>query len=166
LSHNDSRSADKSDLKIGQKADRPFHIVAGPTLSPISLRLATLPLDPELAARLERAHRPHVEARAKAKRTAERKALIKRRTPPVNVLGGYQFPNAPQIDLRPTEPLPEWATPSRWKPTGAGADVPPIPEFLNRVPAAIPTRCSKEAATVPGDDLHEWSAEESEVVHV
>ena len=152
LSHNDSRSADKSDLKIGQKADRPFHIVAGPTLSPTSLRLATLPLDPELAARLERAHRPYVEARAKAKRTAEREVLIKRRTSPVNVLGGHQFPGAPTVDLRPTEPLPEWVVTSRWQPAGAGADVPPIPDFLLRksvTATPTPTVAAKEPPPCP-----------------
>ena len=141
LSHNGLGSADKSGLKIGTFGDRPFRIVAGPTLSPTALRLASLPLDHELAARLERAHRSHVEARAKAKRSAARAALIKRRTPPVNVLGGYQFPGAPAVDLSRTEPPPEWAVASRWKPTGDGTDVPPIPEFLLRA-----TRRSRPAA--------------------
>lgn len=27
---------------------------------------------------------------------------------------------------------PQWVIPSRWKPTGSGADVPPIPDFLRR----------------------------------
>src|SRR5262249_48407082 len=89
------------------KAGRGFVQIAGPALSPTALRLASLPLDPELAARLERAHRAYVDARAKAKRAAERKALLRRRTPPVNVLGGYKFP---------TEPPSEWAVTSRWKP--------------------------------------------------
>jgi hypothetical protein len=153
LSHNGLGSADKTGLKIGQKADRPFRQVAGPELGPTALRLATLPLDPELAARLERAHRPYVEARAKAKRTAERKVLIKRRTSPVNVLGGYQFPRAPAIDLCPIEPPAEWAVASRWKPTGAGTDVPPIPEFLNRVPAAPPIAAEEEPPPYPATAL-------------
>jgi hypothetical protein len=153
LSHNGLGSADKTGLKIGQKADRPFHQVAGPELSPTAFRLATLPVDPELAARLERAHRPHVEARAKAKRAAARAALIKRRTPPVNVLGGYQFPRAPTVDLSPTEPPPEWAVTSRWKPASAGADVPPIPEFLNRVPAAPPIAAEEEPLPYPATAL-------------
>jgi hypothetical protein len=166
LGHNGARSVDKSGLKIGQKADRPFRIVAGPELSPTALRLASLPLDPELAARLERAHRDYVEARATARRAAARAALLKRRSPPVNILGGYQFPGALAVDLSPIKPPAEWAVASRWEPTGDGADVPPIPEFLLRVTAAIPPRCSEEVVTVPGDDLHERSAEESEVVHV
>src|SRR5262245_8629281 len=132
------------------KVGRPFAQVAGPELSPTEFRLATLPLDPEFAARLERAHRTYTESRAKAKRAAERKALIKRRTPPVNILGGYKFPGAPVVDLDP----PEWAIPSRWKPVDAGADVPPIPDFLLRVPAtSTPTVAAKEpspcTATAP-----------------
>ena len=133
LSLNALGSADKTGLKNRSEAGRAPRQVAGPQLSQTSLRLASLPLDPELAARLERAHRGYVEARAKAKRKAERAAQIKRRTPPVNVVGGYRFPNAPQIDLSPTEPPPpKWAISSSWKPAGAGADVPPIPEFLRR----------------------------------
>lgn len=165
LSHNGLGSADKTGLKNRSEAGRAPRQVAGPQLSQTSLRLASLPLDPELVARLERVHRPHVEIRAKARRAAERKALIKRRTPPVNVLGGYQFPGAPTVDLRPIN-TPDWASPSRWKPTGAGADVPPIPDFLLRTPAVIPTRCSEEVTTVPGDDLYSRSDEENEVVHV
>jgi len=165
LSPNALGSADKTGLKNRSEAGRAPRQVAGPQLSQTSLRLASLPLDPELVARLERVHRPHVEIRAKARRAAERKALIKRRTPPVNVLGGYQFPGAPTVDLRPIN-TPDWASPSRWKPTGAGADVPPIPDFLLRTPAVIPTRCSEEVTTVPGDDLYSRSDEENEVVHV
>jgi len=126
------------------KVGRPFRQVAGPELGPTALRLASLPLDPELAARLERTHRPYVEARVKARRKAARAALIKRRTPPVNVLGGYQFPRALAVDLSPIEPLAKWAVASRWKPAGAGIDVPPIPEFLSRVTAApTPTVAAK-----------------------
>jgi hypothetical protein len=95
------------------KVGRPFRQVAGPELSPTALRLASIPLDPELTARLERAHRPHVEARAKAKRAAERKALIRRRTSPANVIGGYQFPGAPAVDFGPIEPPAGWAVTSR-----------------------------------------------------
>jgi hypothetical protein len=131
LGHNGSRSAHFTDLKIGQKVGRPFRIVAGPDLSPTSFRLAILPLDPELAARLDRAHASYFEAHAKAKRAAERRAVIKPRHPPVNALGGYRFPNAPRIDLSPIAP-PEWAIASRWIPTGDGADVPEIPSFLVR----------------------------------
>jgi hypothetical protein len=133
LGPNGSRSAHFTGLKIDQKAGRPFHVVAGPNPSPTGLRLASLPLDLEFAARLDRVHAAYLEARAKAKRAAARKTVIKRRHLPVNVLGGYRFPNAPSIDLSPIE-APEWASASRWIPTGAGAGMPPIPSFLQRHP--------------------------------
>jgi hypothetical protein len=159
LGPNASRSADKTVLKIGTFGGRPFAQVAGPQLTPTAFRLATLPLDPDLAARIERTHAPALEARKRAKRAAARAVLIKRHTPPANVLGGYKFPGAPVVDLSP----PKWAVTSTWKPTGAGADVPPILEFLSRISAAIPTRRSEEVATSPGDDLHSWSAEEGKI---
>jgi hypothetical protein len=134
---NASRNPIKSGLKIGTLDGRPFAQIAGAELTPTSLRLATLPLDPELVARLERAHRPFVEALRKSKRAATRKAAIKRHHPPVNVVAGFRFPGAPAVDLRPIDP-PEWAIPSRWKPTGRGV-CPPIPEFLLQATAAIPT---------------------------
>src|SRR5262249_58894239 len=106
----------------------------------------------ELAARVDRAHAGYFENLQKARRRAARVALIKKRHAPVNVLSGYRFPNAPVIDLSPL-PTSEWATASRWKPSGAGAEVPDIPEFLRRATAAIPTRRSEEVAAAPGDDL-------------
>jgi hypothetical protein len=146
-------SAHSTGLKFGQKGDRPFRIVAGPALSSTALRLTSLPLDPEFVARLDRAHATYVENRAKAKRSAARRALIKRRTPPANILGGYKFPGAlarlhviaPSAGFGCYIRSHEWATPSRWEPTGAGADVPPIPEFLRRDKAtAAPSIAAEE----------------------
>jgi hypothetical protein len=118
-------------LKIGLEDGRPFRKIAGPELSPTALRLASLPLDPELAARLKRDH-------------GRKRAFVDERDPtvsaagvPVNVLGGYKFPGAPVVDLSPTGSPADWAVPSRWKPTGAGADMPPIPEFLLRRAAML-----------------------------
>lgn len=129
----DARNPIKSGLKTGSKGDRPRRLVAGPPSSPTSFRLATLPLDPELAARLARHHADYVEYRRKAKRRAQLKAIIKRHHSPVDVLGGYRFPGAPAIDLSSIEaPTTQWAIASRWVPTGAGEDVPDIPEFLRR----------------------------------
>jgi hypothetical protein len=150
-------SADKTGLKNGQKSGRPFRIVAGQALSSTAFRLASFSLDPEFAARIARANAHYFEALAKSKRKAARLAVVKKRTPPVNVLDGYRFPSVPVIDLSPTDPPPQWAITSRWKPTGAGADVPDIPEFLKRATAVMPTRRSQEAAAVPGDDLGSWS---------
>jgi hypothetical protein len=133
LGHNGSRSADKSGLKTGQKSGRPFRIVAGPNLSPTSFRLASLPLDPEFAARLDRAHASYFKARAEARRAVAAAAVIKPRDWPIDLLGGYRVPGARRVDLSPIG-ASEWATPSRWKPGGAGADAPPIPDFLRRHP--------------------------------
>jgi hypothetical protein len=103
LGHNASRNPIKPGLKIGTKAGRAFRIVAGPELAGASFRLATIPLDPEIATRLDRKHADYFEQRRKAKRRAARLAQIKRRHPPVNILDGYRFPNAPEIDLSPTD---------------------------------------------------------------
>ena len=136
------RSADKTGLKIGSESGRGWRIVAGPALTATAFQLATIPIDPELAARLDRAHAGYVENRKKAKRAAARRASIKRKTRPVEIIGRRQVPAEPKIDLSTPTPT-AWAIPSRWTPTGADADVPPtgadadvppIPDFLNRLP--------------------------------
>jgi len=151
LSPNGLGNADKPGLKSGSKSGRAFRQIAGPELGPTSLRLASLPLDPEFAARIARANSHYFEALKKSKRAAARKALIKRHHAPVNVLGGYQFSDAPVMDLSPTDLPSEWATQSRWQPTGAGADVPDIPDFLRREPvsAVTPTIAAKEPLPCP-----------------
>jgi hypothetical protein len=148
------RSADKTALKIGSEAGRGWRIVAGPELSPTSFRLATIPLDLELQARLDRTHAGFVERREKAKRAAARKVLIKRRTWPIEIIGKRQVPDHPHIDLSPTPAL-EWAAPSRWGPTGFGFNTPGIPEFLRRLPAVStrPTVVEMEAELRPETDL-------------
>jgi hypothetical protein len=145
LGHNASENPIKSGLKIGTKAGR-FRISAGAAPPEINLRI---PLEPELTARLDRTHAAYFEARRKAKRRAVRAAQIKRRHPPVNVLGGYRFPNTPAIDMSPTDPAPEWAVASRWTPTGDGADVEDISDFLRRAaPRVLPA----------GDGLEKFAA--------
>jgi hypothetical protein len=132
LSPNASRNPIKSALKTRSKAGRGFVQTAGPELSPIAFGLATLPLDPELVARLERAHRNYFEHRRRAKRLAARKAQIKRHHPPVNLLGGYRFPDAPEIDLSPLPEPSSWAVSSRWAPAPTATDTPDISDFLRR----------------------------------
>jgi hypothetical protein len=151
LSQISSGSAHFTGLKIGQKGGRPFRIVAGPTSPEINLRIR---IDPELIARLDRTHAGYLENQKKAKRRAARQALIKRKRPPVNVLGGFKFPGAPTIDLSPS-PAPGWAMTSNWKPTDGGAEFPPIPQFLRReVPAAPATEPqTEEADPMPGIGL-------------
>jgi hypothetical protein len=85
-------------------------LVAGPTLSPTSFRLAALPPDPAFDARIARANASFGDWLRRSKHAAARRALIKRHHPPANVLGGYRFPKAPTIDLRPVEDLPVAAT--------------------------------------------------------
>jgi hypothetical protein len=161
LSPNASGSAHFTGLKIGTKSGRGFVQIAGPALSATALRLASLPLDPEFAARLERAHRNYFDDLRKSQRRAARRALIKRKHPPVNVLGGYRFPGAPTIDLSPL-PEPKWAVPSRWRPSPAATDCPDIPEFLRRRPHAQPSPPARPAVCRPAPSRrpqsHSWTA--------
>jgi hypothetical protein len=73
-SDNASRSAHSTGLKSGPKSGRGFRIVAGADLHPINL--TNWPEQPK-----------------------PRLVLFQRDAPPVNVIGGYRFPNAPKIKL-------------------------------------------------------------------
>jgi hypothetical protein len=75
-----------------EKADRPWRQVAGPALSPVELRLATAPIDKATAARVGRANRDYARD--------DTRTLIKRGRPPLNVRGGYKWPDAPSIISR------------------------------------------------------------------
>jgi hypothetical protein len=70
----------KSGIPSGIATDRPWHVVAGLPLTPSQLHCATLGADAIV--------RPS-------------RVLIKRGDPPVNVVGGYKFPYAPIIAMRP-----------------------------------------------------------------
>jgi hypothetical protein len=63
-----------------------------------------------------------------ARRAAEERAGIERHHPPVNILGGYNFPDAPVIGLRPP------ASPAASTPMPIVGDGLDIPEFLLRRP--------------------------------
>jgi hypothetical protein len=147
LDHNASGNARFTGLKTGQKSGRAWRKVAGPDLTEINFRI---PLDPELVARLKKVHAASEAAWRKAAWHAKRRALIKHHTPPINVIGGYRFPDAPVIDLSPIE-APQWAITSRWVPTGDGTDVPPIPDFLIR--AAPRPAATEETDPPPGTGL-------------
>ena len=86
-------------IKIGffgpEKIDRPWRLVAG-TLSDTELRLATLPVDRVTAARIDRAKNEYSRG--------DSATLIKRHHLPVNIVGGYQFPDAPNIDISSAAP--------------------------------------------------------------
>jgi hypothetical protein len=99
--------------------------VAGPELSPTSFRFATLPLDDATADRVSRVNRGYWK---EACRAAEERAVIKRHHPPVNILDGYKFPDAPAIDLWPP------ASPPASEPMPIVRDGLDIPEFVLRRP--------------------------------
>jgi hypothetical protein len=126
-------SAHSTGLKTRLTGDRPWRIVAGPALPEINLQI---PLEPEVIARLVRVHADYLEYERKRHWHTARAAQIKRRHPPVNVLGGFRFPDVPAVELGPVKtPESEWAVPSRWKPTGDGADIPDTPHSCGAAPA-------------------------------
>jgi hypothetical protein len=96
----EQRSAHFTGLKSAHKSDRASASVqiAGPPIDPINLMI---PRDPVFAARLARMHGQLLE---KVRRGAEKKALLKPHHPPVNIVGGYRFPNSHEIDLNLAEP--------------------------------------------------------------
>ena len=77
LGHNAQENSAKSTLKTGTKSGRAYRIIAGPAADPINFRNW-----PDLP--------------------KPRRVLIGRTTPPVNVIGGYRFPDAPKVDLSST----------------------------------------------------------------
>jgi hypothetical protein len=97
----EQRSAHFTGLKSAHKSYRaPASVqIAGPPIDPINLMI---PLDPVFAARLARMHGQLLE---KVRRGAEEKALLKRHHPPVNIVGGYRFPNSHEIDLNFAKPV-------------------------------------------------------------
>jgi hypothetical protein len=115
LGHNGSRSPLNTGLKTGTKSGRGYRIVAGPEPPRANF---LIPSDPVHEPESNRAFREHLK-------TAAGKALFQRTTAPVNIIGGFKFPNPPPIDLsRPTLPSAT-AAPC----IGDGLD---IPEFLRR----------------------------------
>jgi hypothetical protein len=115
----------KPGIKSGLKPSRGWRIVAGPELSPTRFRFATLPLDEATADRVSRVNHGYWKG---ACRAAEERAVIKRHQPPVNILGGYKFPDAPAVDLCPL------ASPAASAPKPIVGDGLDIPEFLLRRP--------------------------------
>jgi hypothetical protein len=83
----DSIKASETPNFIGSKrpitGDQPYRQRAGPSLLPRAFALATLPIDPATQARVAKGNRQNV--------------LIGPKDAPVNVLGGYRFPNAPKV---------------------------------------------------------------------
>lgn len=87
----------KSTAKLGTKFDPRFVQIAGPELSPASFAGAILSAEIPNSA----ANAAFAEWWAKRLRAAARHCVFKKRTPPVNVVGGYRFPDPPTIELDP-----------------------------------------------------------------
>jgi hypothetical protein len=99
---------------------RPWRIVAGPALGDAELRLVTVAVD--AAARLNRANRDRWSEAGKG-------ALIQRHHTPVNIVGGYKFPNAPKIEIAPQRCADVRLTPNLLPVRNAGASGSGIPEL-------------------------------------
>jgi hypothetical protein len=120
---------------VPRKADQGWRIIAGPPLTRSQLRCALV----GASEALEATRRSNTRYWREANAAAEARCLIKRDSAPLNVSGGYRFPDAPAIDLLPTRPI---ATKPHALVAGDGLD---IPDFLRRQ-APMP-------ADRPGQDL-------------
>ena len=100
-------SALKNEVNSGtfgrDSGDRLLRVVAG-QLSPSALHFASV----DAAGVIEANNRLNAKYWREYNVKAEATRLIKRHSPPVNIVGGYKFPNAPAIDLvpRPNQPTP------------------------------------------------------------
>ncbi len=96
----DAKSARKSGLKTAHKYGRAWHLVAGPKPTDSQFHCATVPDGPDC--QWEGGEYRRIESRNRArlqKHFAEQaaKCLIQPHHPPINILGGYRFPDAPDI---------------------------------------------------------------------
>jgi hypothetical protein len=115
----------------------------GSPLAPNQFHCATIPDGPD--SKLQGGDYERLEAKNRAAlrehfRELAKQCLIQPHHPPVNVLGGYRFPDAPSIDLSPL-PADDTVKRSDWKPCApivAIADDLSIPDFLKREPAVVP----------------------------
>jgi hypothetical protein len=89
---NGQKSPTKSTAESGGLGDRPLRVVAGPIPSEANFRVA---LDPATEALFERDRRRLREYFRKL----GAQCLFQRDTAPVNIVGGYRFPDAPKVDL-------------------------------------------------------------------
>jgi hypothetical protein len=85
-SHQDSSLIGGKNRENSMAFEAPvWRVIAGPQLSPTALRLATLPLDPA------------TEARVRSARVWDEAAIVGPKDVPINLIGGYLFPNAPPL---------------------------------------------------------------------
>ena len=125
-----SKTLDFIGSKPPLKPDRAWRQIAGPKLSPSQLHCATVPDGPNgqweggKYRRIEDRNRALLKAHFSAQAA---KCLIQPHHPPVNILGGYKFPDAPDVKLR-EEKKPRFSSTAFPKPD-ANLD---IPDFLKR----------------------------------
>jgi hypothetical protein len=108
--------------------------VAGPEWTPTQLRWATVP-DGRYG-RGEGGEYQRIEARNRVMLQKQQAAggLIQPHHPPINILGGYRFPGAPEIGLSATSrPTGATITTTSAVATPINDDL-EIPTFLRRVP--------------------------------
>jgi len=113
----------KSGTESGLKGDRAWRIVAGPPAAPTASVFHCATIGGAEAIR--------ANDRANAQHWREH-CLIKPHHPPVNVVGGYKFPDAPVVDLAP---VPVSIEPQTSAPNPHRAQIPDdlsIPPFLKR----------------------------------
>ncbi len=97
----DARSARKSGIKNAHKDARPLHLLAGPEPTTSQFHCATVSDGPDC----QGGEYERIETRNKSalrKHFAQHDCLIQPHHPPVNILGGYRFPDAPDIDAAAT----------------------------------------------------------------
>jgi hypothetical protein len=138
-----SNNADFIGVKEPLKPHRPLRVVAGPELSPSAFHCATVGGDETVKA-FNRTNFKHWRG-ANAK--AEQRTLIERHHPPVNILGGYNHPGAPVVDLAPNKPATSEVRQAKALFTDDRLD---IPEFLlrsARTPEALAAQNRGESAT-------------------
>jgi hypothetical protein len=95
---NGSRNPIKPGIKSADFDARPWHIVAGPPLTPNQLHCATVSDGPDCQWKGGDYERLEAKNRAALKKhfaELAKQCLIQPHRPPVNVLGGYRFPDAP-----------------------------------------------------------------------
>jgi hypothetical protein len=116
----------KSGIKTGVTTDRPWPIVAGRELTAEQQLHCATTIPDGAGCEWKGGEYRRIESRNHAilREHFNAGTQIQRHRPPVNLLGGYQFPDAPIIDLSPLAIAPMTAV-------RAVADVPDIPDDLS-----------------------------------
>jgi hypothetical protein len=109
--------------KAAPKPDRAWRIIAGLALSPSAFHSATLAPDRRTAAELTRRHKQFYRGASAT--------LIGLTDPPINILGGFKFWNAPTVEWNRLTPPEQTIPPDLPIPADLS-----VPDFLRRLPKA------------------------------